>query len=281
MTKNNAAVIVSASTKGGTTKTSTIANLGAYLALQHKHVLFIDTDYQSDLTSCMNKVGKADLKRSCIIRAYQHDAENAQAPFPKDFEPAYINKYVDLIASNPQVANVSNLMRNHISFAPYVMLHMFNTLHLSEKYDYILIDCHNSFNLLTKGAMVVADYVLTPIIPGRFSIKSITTMVKGLRELKTHLISPISQKSFITAKLYFIGNMIDKSTKSGQQLAQIVHEDPQFIAGFHRRELVNRATTNYASVFAQARKDGLRAKRIVVNEIDPQFKKIVKEIGKE
>lgn len=280
MPQKNATVIVSASTKGGTTKTSTIANLGAYLALKHKHVLFIDTDYQSDLTSCMNQVGGAKLRSSCILRAYEHDAKNAQSPFPKDFEPAHVNKYVDIMASSPNVSHVNDIMRSHMSIAPYVMLHAFNALGLADKYDYILIDCHNSFNLLTKGAMVTADYILTPIIPGRFSIKSVTTMVKGLRNLKTHLISPITQKSFITAKLYFVGNLIDKATKSGQQLAQIVHEDPQFIAGFHRRELVNRATTNYSSVFAQARHEGSRSKKIVQNEIIPEFEKIMQKINK-
>lgn len=276
-------VLSAASTKGGVGKSSIISNLGAYLATKGKKILFIDLDPQANLTSCMNNVSKQDKANACMLRAYQHDSKDVRSAFPLNFKPAKVNQNVDILTSSRQIIHAGNLMRNRPSFASYVILHVFTALQLTKRYDYILIDCHNSFNVLTKGAMVVSDYVMTPIQPGRFSVSSIASMVECMKDLKANLINPVTQQPFITAKLFFVGNMVDFNTKSSHQFSAAIKNNAHFVASFHRRELFNRATTNYRSIYKQAQMDAerhnYRNQETVDNEIKPNMNRIIKYIG--
>lgn len=275
MTKNNATIITFNSQKGGVGKSVLSYNYGVYEANRGLKVLYIDTDYQENSTSNFNQINKQSKKNSSIYRAFIHDSKNPQEPFPKNFHPIHVSKNIDLMASSPDINNAIKLMENNgkKAFEAYVMLHVFTALNFIDKYDLILIDTHNSMNLATINSLVVSDYVISPIIPNRYGITAIKGMVKSIDKEKQSLLNPVNQKSLVNCKLLFVGNMIKNTTNIGKAFSNYVKNHHLFIAAFPEREIFNKATTAYESVFdlaAQSSSDN----KLINNKVVPEFKKL-------
>lgn len=276
-----AKVITFASTKGGCGKTILSWSLASFLAHQNKKVLLIDLNSQMDLT-LEYKLSNQQIKQSSIYRAFVHDADNPQANFPKDLKPAKINQNLSIFTSSKKLRQINNLMRSRMTVAPYVLSHLFSTksgLGLPDKYDYIIIDTHNDTGIPVKNALVVSDYVLSPVIPSSFGINSVADTIGAFDYLKQHLLNPMTQQSFIHAKLYFIGNLIKFNTKTSHQFLVAVSKNPKFIAFVHELELFNKAQTVKTNIFEMAEKNR-RDDKTLHQRIIPQLKKIVNVISK-
>lgn len=281
-----AKVVTYASTKGGCGKSVLSSATASYLIRKGKQVLLIDLNSQMDLTLEFN-LNPKQLKQSNIYRAFVHDAKNPQAPFSKDFRPVRIRKNLDILTSSKDLRNVDNLMRNNMTIAPYVLSHVFSKrsgLSLLDKYDYIIIDTHNDTDIPVKNAFVMSDYVLAPVVPSLFGINSVQDTIHVFNYLKQHLINPINQKSFIHAKLRFIGNLIRFNTRSSNLFLKATQNNSQFIAFIHELELFNKAQTLKMSIFDCAEKEAKRNnrndQRILENRIVPQLDRIVNVIDK-
>lgn len=281
-----AKVITYASTKGGCGKSVISDATASYLVRKHKRVLLIDLNSQMDLTLEFD-LSKKQLNQSNIYRAFVHDAKNPQASFPEDFKPARIGKDLDIFSSSKELRNVDSLMRNNMTIAPYVLSHVFSKrsgLDLLDKYDYIIIDTHNDTDIPVKNAFVMSDYILAPVVPSLFGINSVQDTIHVFNYLKQHLINPINQKSFIHAKLRFIGNLIRFNTRSSNLFLKATQNNPQFIAFIHELELFNKAQTLKMSIFdcaeREAKRNNRNDQRILENRIIPQLDKIINVISK-
>lgn len=287
MSQKNATVICFCSAKGGCSKTTTCLNFGAgYLARKHKKVLFIDLDYQGNLTASLihnlPNSKASNVKNSFIYRAFEHQADHTREKFPSNFKPVQVSKNTGLFASSPSLDTIPDLMRNKMTIAPYVLLTVFAKLDLPAHYDYILIDCHNSFTLTVQNALACADYCVSPITPSEYSLDSIATMIRKINQIKANLVNPITQKSLVTAKLLFIGQMIKYNTRNSHQFRDAIKSNKNFIAAFPLREIFNRATNS--NVYDLADDEAKHGKRrndqsIVANKITPEFDKMYKALG--
>lgn len=142
-----------ANQKGGVGKTTTVINLGAYLAYFGQRVLLVDLDPQANATSCL-KIEKQNIRGS----TYEVLVDSAQAsPFilhnPRlklallPASPALAGGEVELVSEMARETRLKNAL------APLV-----------ERYDYILIDCPPSLGLLTLNGLVAArDGVIIPV----------------------------------------------------------------------------------------------------------------------
>lgn len=286
MSNNSATVISLMSSKGGSAKSTTALNFGAYLTRKRKHVLFIDLDYQNNLTQSLvynlpDSKAKA-VGNSFIYRAFEHQAHHSTKPFPSNFKPVHINKYTDLFASSPQMDDVLDLMRDKMAMAPYVLTAVFAKLNLLAHYDYIIVDCHNSFTLTAQNALVVSDYCISPIVPSLYSINSINTMIRKINNIKEELLNPATQKSMVHAKLLFIGQMIAYNTKNSHQFKKAIRGNKMFVAAIPKRELFNRAATSNIYDLAEyeaSHKHNRNDLKIIEDKINPEFDKIYRAIG--
>lgn len=145
-------IIAIANQKGGVGKTTTAINLSACLAEANQKVLVIDMDPQGNTTSGVG-LEKNELKNTvyellldeCTVKTcIYHTQEKGMDIIPADVNLA--GAEIDLLDINEK----EYILRNAID---YVM----------DDYDYVIIDCPPSLNMLTVNAMTTANSILVPI----------------------------------------------------------------------------------------------------------------------
>ena len=156
--------------KGGVGKTTTCANLGAALAAAGKRVLLVDNDPQGDLT----KVMRADPKILKYTLANLMNAVLDDTEFELFADKAVIQREgIHYIPANSKLAAVSSrLVALQMSSryrggdsggTPCEMVMASVLKYFQNRYDYILIDCGHSMDLLTINALAAADQAIVPV----------------------------------------------------------------------------------------------------------------------
>ena len=145
-------IIAIANQKGGVGKSTTAINLSACLAEAGKKVLTIDMDPQGNTTSGLG-VDKDDLENTVYeLILGECPAEDWIIELPisnLSIIPSNVNlagAEIELIGMDEKEYILSNAMEN-----------------IKNNYDFIIIDCPPSLNLLTINAMTTAKSVLVPI----------------------------------------------------------------------------------------------------------------------
>ncbi|MEO0486777.1 MAG: AAA family ATPase [Pseudomonadota bacterium] len=162
--------------KGGVGKTTTTINLGAALAGADKTVLIIDLDPQGNASTGLG-IPPEDRK----ITAYDvlvdgHDI--LEAIWETDVANVHIvPSTVDL--SSADIELMSNERRS------FLLSRAIQDIRDADYYDYVLIDCPPSLNLLTINAMVAADTVLVPLQSEFFALEGLSQLMLTIREIRS------------------------------------------------------------------------------------------------
>ena len=171
-----AKTIAIANQKGGVGKTTTSINLSACLAEKGKKVLVIDTDPQGNTTSGFG-IDKNNLDNTiyelilsecsisdCIIK---NVIENIS------IMPANVN----LAAAEIELIGIEKkeyILKNEVDY-------------IKEDYDFIIIDCPPSLNMLTINAMTTADSVLVPIQCEYYALEGLSQLIHTINLVKERL----------------------------------------------------------------------------------------------
>lgn len=138
--------------KGGVGKTTSALNIGAALALEGKNVLLIDLDPQGSLSKC---AGFRSLDGPTTYEVIKGDADINQAIKTKQGAAAYDILPTDIRMSGAEIELIS---------VPGRDTRLKKALEgLRKPYDYVLIDCSPSLNILTLMALTAADKVIIPV----------------------------------------------------------------------------------------------------------------------
>jgi chromosome partitioning protein len=166
--------IAVANQKGGVGKTTTCVNLCCALKEAGAKVLLCDIDPQGNCTSGM---GVDKNTASPNLYNVLVDGVNAEKAIVK-------TKHGDLLPSNA-ILSGAGIELVSAEKREFVLKNALAGVKL--KYDYILIDCPPSLEMLTLNALCAADTVLIPVQCEYFALEGLTDLITTIRMTKKAL----------------------------------------------------------------------------------------------
>jgi len=166
-------IIAVANQKGGVGKTTTSVNLAASLAATNHKILLIDFDPQANAT-----MGLGVDKKALTVSVYE--VLTTDCPV----EQAVIrlqHTALELLPANADLAaaQVELLKRDARERALAEVVDP-----LRERYEFIVIDCPPSLNILTVNALVAADSILIPMQCEYYALEGLSDLMDTLRNVR-------------------------------------------------------------------------------------------------
>ncbi|KMK65414.1 ParA family protein [Puniceibacterium sp. IMCC21224] len=169
-------IIAIANQKGGVGKTTTTINLGAALAEQGLKVLVVDLDPQGNASTGLGVDPDDRVYTTYELLLDEVDLKDV-IQITATSNLSLIPATVDL--SSADIELISNEKR---SFLLHDALRQ-PAIDAFE-YDFILIDCPPSLNLLTVNAMVAAHSILVPLQSEFFALEGLSQLMLTIREVR-------------------------------------------------------------------------------------------------
>lgn len=169
-------IIAIANQKGGVGKTTTAINLSACLAEKEKKVLTIDFDPQGNTSSGLG-VDKDEIKNTV------YELMIGEASLEECIQENIL-KNLSVLPSNVNLSG-AEIELIGVDEKEFIMKKYIDEIR--DKYDFIIIDCPPSLNMLTVNAMTTADTVLVPIQCEYYALEGLTQLIHTINLVKKRL----------------------------------------------------------------------------------------------
>ncbi len=171
-----ARIIAFANQKGGVGKTTTAVNVASFLALAGKKVLLIDSDPQANATSNLG-INAKQLQRGVYdVLIGQFQLRDVL------FQTAVDNLHIAPATTSLAGATVELVPLEKREFRLHEAVHS-----VTYYYDYVIIDCPPSLDILTINALVAATEVVVPVQCEYFALEGLGQLLHTIELVKQHL----------------------------------------------------------------------------------------------
>lgn len=255
-------IIVLANQKGGTGKSAVACQLSYFLAAQPgKRVLVIDGDHQGNSSRSIKKSGLA------AIASITSDEIFTGSPVLED-QDSFV-----LISANAGLRKLEKQAEKHNTFAASFKRFLDS---VDDQFDVCIIDTNPNPDIRMTVALVLADYVLSPIQLNQESIDGIGDLQKDINKIKATL----------NPKLVFIGilpNLVEFTPFQKENLKQITEHYMKLMI---RLDSGNVAAIPTRTAIAEAQAAGVpickikkTSARDAWSKVKPIFEKIQSVMG--
>ncbi|MCA9561849.1 MAG: ParA family protein [Myxococcales bacterium] len=199
-------IVAVANQKGGVGKTTTAVNLAACLAATGRRVLLVDLDPQANATSGVG-VHLSDHDLSVYDGLVGQAAADGLIQ-ACDTENLYV------MPSSRQLAGAEVELVNAESRS-YQLRRVLGEV--KEAFDFIIIDCPPSLNMLTINALCAADSVIVPVQCEYYALEGLGRLLSTVQLVKENLNESLSIEGFVLT-------MFDTRNRLSHQVASEVNE---------------------------------------------------------
>ena len=200
--RNMARIFCIANQKGGVGKTTTAVNLAASLAAAEKRTLLVDCDPQANATTGVG-IDKQDLEAT-LYHGLIGSADGMQLLHPTDIAALQvIPSNVELIGFEVEMMDTTgreSVLRTFLSG-------------LQDRFDFILLDCPPSLNLLTVNAMTAADAMLIPLQCEFYALEGLSQLLQTIKRIQQGLNTRLAIGGILLT-------MFDRRTNLSHQVAE-------------------------------------------------------------
>lgn len=169
-------IVAIANQKGGVAKTTTAINLAAALAEHNRKTLVVDIDPQGNASTGLGI--PADSRGTSVYDLLIGSERAASAIVETPTERIFlIPSTTDLSAADVQLHNVTKrsfLLKDALAAREVI----------EAGFDYVLIDCPPSLNMLTINALVAAQSVLIPLQSEFFALEGLSQLMLTIRDIR-------------------------------------------------------------------------------------------------
>lgn len=262
-------IITFAAIKGGVGKTTLTYNFGEWLSQQNQHILLIDADSQCSLSQTY---GIYNTEHN-IADIFESNDSNAKDLIIQQ------TPTLSILPGSVHLDTTEFSLETRANKELLMYMWLWDNYDYLKQFDYVIIDCHPDFSVITQNMIVVSDLIFSPIEPGQYSYNAKDMINARMNLFKKQLVNPTpvngKRQSYITAKLYFIGNRIKPNTKSSHDFVDEMKKDPQTAALIPEKELLNKSTLFQKPVVEMSKNKTLYSKnKQFLTDLFNNFKKI-------